>query len=173
VSEAEVAWLAGLLEGEGSFMMVNNRVGGKLYRYPKVVVNMTDRDIIDRVATMFGTTTYEMPAPPKVSHKQQWRATVTGVKAAEWMRRLYPWLGERRRARIDEVLVEYGAIESTEVRRQRACREGALRRWRDRKSGQFLAPDPAQPCGAWGCALPAGHNKGRADIPENHQMGAA
>lgn len=27
-----------------------------------------------------------------------------------------------------------------------------------------------KPCGAWGgCTLPAGHNQGKADIPENHR----
>jgi len=32
----------------------------------------------------------------------------------------------------------------------------------------------ARPCGAWGgCQLPAGHNRGKVDIPENHARPAA
>lgn len=141
-SDAEVAWLAGLLEGEGSFWMITSRDGGqygghKRYRYPKIVVNMTDRDVIDRVSAMFGNSTYKMPpARNYPDRKQQWRAQISGVGAAEWMRRLYPWLGERRRAKIDEVLAEYGAIESTEVRRRRACQEAAANR--RRVNGQFV-----------------------------------
>jgi hypothetical protein len=43
-----LSWLAGLLEGEGSF------VAGKLSkaRQPRIAVAMTDRDIIERVANM-------------------------------------------------------------------------------------------------------------------------
>jgi hypothetical protein len=71
-SDTEIAWLAGLLEGEGYFGMVNNRVNGKTYRYP---------------------------------------------------------LGARRKAMIDAALAEYGAIESTAVRRRRACSEATKRGW--------------------------------------------
>jgi hypothetical protein len=27
-----------------------------------------------------------------------------------------------------------------------------------------------EPCGSFGCTLPAGHNRGRADIPMNHSV---
>jgi len=126
VSDVDIAWLAGILEGEGSFWMSTNHVGGKVYRYPKVVVGMTDRDIIERVAGLIGGSVYDMPRQP--GRKAAFRAQVSGVKAAEWMRRLYPWLGERRRAKIDEILKEYGEIEPTAVRRRRSCSEAALRR---------------------------------------------
>ena len=136
--EAEIAWLAGLLEGEGSFQTINSWVNGKAYRYPKITVNMTDLDVIEHVARLFGTKVYVMPiyvregyAPPK----QQWRATSTGKRAAEWMRKLYPYLGSRRQARIDEVLAEYAALEPTESRRQKACSEAAA--GRTRVGGRF------------------------------------
>lgn len=138
-SDTEIAWLAGLLEGEGSFWMLTSHVAGKQYRYPKVVVNMTDRDIIERVAAMFETSIYTMPIQRNYpERKQQWRAQISGARAAEWMRRLYPWLGERRRAKIDEVLAEYGEIEPTEVRRRKACIEAAARRKRPCADGRFV-----------------------------------
>lgn len=121
-------------------MMIRSIVAGKVYRYPKIVVNMTDRDIIDRVSAMFGTSTYLMP---KVLHprgrKQAYRAQVGGTRAAEWMEILRPWMGERRTQRIDEVLREYGAIKSTEIRRRRACQVAAARRQRHPVTGKFLA----------------------------------
>jgi hypothetical protein len=139
-SDAEVAWLAGLLEGEGSFYMLTSRTGElrKAYRYPKIQVSMTDRDIIDRVSVLFGTKTYAKPPARKYPDRRpQWQAQISGVGAAEWMVRLRPWLGERRRAKIDEVLIEYGTVEPTEVRRRRACSEAAARR--PRVNGRFVA----------------------------------
>lgn len=138
VSDLDVAWLAGLLEGEGTFLMYRNHVGGRVYRYPKVAVNMTDEDIIERVAALFGTKVYVMPQYVE-GRKQQWRAHATGSNAAAWMRRLYPLLGQRRRARIDEVLAEYDACEPTDDRRRKSCKEATLRRERDSATGQFVA----------------------------------
>jgi hypothetical protein len=118
-------------------MMANSRVGGKVYRYPKVIVNMTDKDVIDHVVAMFGGSTYAMPPARKFpDRKPQWRAQISGWQAADWMRRLYPCLGTRRRARIDEILAEYEAQEPTQVRRSRSCSEAAAKRPR-RADGTF------------------------------------
>ena len=56
LSETDVAWLAGLLEGEGTFLLDNRSAT----RYeestvppsPVLRISMTDQDIIDRVAKM-------------------------------------------------------------------------------------------------------------------------
>ena len=50
IARDDLMWLAGLLEGEGSFLMARNIVAGKVYRYPKITVNMTDRDVIEHAA---------------------------------------------------------------------------------------------------------------------------
>lgn len=129
-SEVEVAWLAGLLEGEGSFLTLTDRQGGREYRYPKVTVNMTDRDVIERVASLFGTSVYDLPIYQK-GRKPSFRAQIAGAKAAEWMRLLRPWMGQRRRDSIDAVLAEYGARELT------GNAEAAARR--PRVGGRFVA----------------------------------
>lgn len=134
-SAVEIAWLAGLLEGEGSFLMIRS---SKVYRYPQIVVNMTDRDVIVRVAGLFGGSVYDIPRYVE-GRKLSYRAQITGSGAAQWMMDLYPWLGERRRSRIDKVLAEYRAQEPTQVRRQRACSEAASKRLRSNSNGQFTA----------------------------------
>lgn len=126
MQESELAWLAGLLEGEGSFMMSRNTVNHKVYLYPKVVVTMTDKDVIQRAALLFGTGVYTVKVK---TGKTQYRAQVTGTRAAEFMKQLLPFMGERRSAKINEILASYGDIESTEVRRQRSCSESQSRRW--------------------------------------------
>lgn len=94
-------WLAGLLEGEGWFGIY--RVGAR--SGPEISVNMIDRDIIERVAELFGTKPYG-PRIYKTRPEAQpyYRARLRGKRAAELMKQLYPMLGERRRQRIDEIL---------------------------------------------------------------------
>src|ERR1700745_1969177 len=106
INEIDLAWLAGLLEGEGSFMMNRNIKFGKLYYYPKVVVGMTDEDIIQRAASIFGTSVYMLP---KIDNrKQAWRAQLGGAKAAVLMQLLLPQMGIRRSKKIQEILLAYG-----------------------------------------------------------------
>lgn len=127
INDVELAWLAGILEGEGSFMMGRNIVGGKVYFYPRVVVTMTDRDVIDRVASLFETNTYCLPE--KSDRKDQYRAQVNGSRAATLMEMLLLHMGERRSSKIKEILLEYGEIEPTNVRRSRSCSIAQKQRW--------------------------------------------
>lgn len=95
VDREAVIWLAGLLEGEGAF----DAHRGK---YPRVRVQMTDRDIIDRAGRLMGTTTRlslrEAPASPT------WNAEVSGPRAEAVMTAVLPYMGARRSRRIAEVL---------------------------------------------------------------------
>ena len=50
VPAQDLHWLAGLLEGEGSF----HPGPPSAPRYPVVALAMTDEDVVTRVATMFG-----------------------------------------------------------------------------------------------------------------------
>lgn len=133
--DLDIAWLAGLLEGEGSFMMARNNVGGRTYRYPKITVNMTDKDVIASAAKMFGTSVYVMPQyNPNL--KPQWRATVQGSRAAALMRAVLPWMGNRRSARIGQILDEYDQAETTQSRRRRSNALASSKR--ARSSGRFV-----------------------------------
>lgn len=128
ISEIDLSWLAGLLEGEGSFMMSGNIVNGKTYFYPKITVAMTDQDVIWRVSDLFGTSVYKIPNK-RTDRLQQYRAHVSGSRAAIIMNQLRDHMGSRRKAKIDEILEQYGEIESTEIRRSRSCSIAAKARW--------------------------------------------
>lgn len=56
ISSAEIAWVTGLLEGEGTFQMSGRSL--------TVSVRMTDRDIIERVAHLIHGYTFTLAAPP-------------------------------------------------------------------------------------------------------------
>src|SRR6516225_7531643 len=99
-TESEVAWLAGLLEGEGCFLW--RRIGS--HHYPQIQVCMTDHDIVERVAKMLGNSVTIAKRPKVANHKQMWCTALHGQKAADWMAVVLPWLGERRAAKVKEIL---------------------------------------------------------------------
>lgn len=86
--------------------MMRSHSGGKVYRYPKIVVCMTDRDVILRAANLFGNAVYIVPMQ-REEQLQQYRAQISGSKAAELMEQLLPEMGARRSAKIKEIIEEY------------------------------------------------------------------
>ena len=102
----DIAWLAGLLEGEGSFS--RTYAGGR--GYPVIAVKMCSEDVTRRAAAVFGTTNVH-PVPPRdPSWRMTHRAAVGGAAAAEWMQRLRPLMSARRQAAIDVALDDYYPI---------------------------------------------------------------
>jgi len=102
----DLHWLAGYLEGEGTF----NAGGAKSSttgRYTSICIQVssTDRPVIERVAQLFGgvnvvdlsTHHYSGSFP---NRKPQYRAQVNGDAAVELMAVLKPLLSERRQDQI-------------------------------------------------------------------------
>ncbi len=93
-------WLAGLLEGEGTFL----RPVPSGPRSPIISCRMTDLDVIEFVAAAFGTS---VQAADKGPHKTEYAAAIRGSRCARLMTLLRPMLGRRRRAAIDRALAGY------------------------------------------------------------------
>ena len=85
----EIAWLAGLLEGEGCFAIHKRK-------YPRIVLKMTCEDIVTRAASLMKTTIYR--------NGNQWVTQANGAYAISWMMTLYPFFGKRRREKVTEVI---------------------------------------------------------------------
>jgi hypothetical protein len=101
-TDLETAWLAGLLEGEGCFSLHPGR--GKRV-YARVSMCSTDRDIVTRACTYMNTRLYAANYRRRPSHyKDKFQTYCVGVKAIEVMNRILPYMGERRSARILEVI---------------------------------------------------------------------
>lgn len=110
--ELETGWLAGLLEGEGSFVITAmNKPPSP--RTPRVSVAMTDKDVIEAAALLMGalsvTSKPVTDTPLGNPRKPQWQANVSGHQAIEVMLRVRPHMGRRRGARIDEIVAEWFA----------------------------------------------------------------
>jgi len=100
----DVAWLAGLIEGEGCFVV--SSPGRR--RHMTMALGMTDRDVVERAARLMGSRVrLERRAMP--NRKALWRTDVHGYRAVAWMMTLYSLLGQRRRARIAESLAAWRA----------------------------------------------------------------
>lgn len=99
------AWIAGLLEGEGSF------IAGRAARssYPVIKVEMCEQEVIERAARLLDTRVWVVP-PGTEGWRPTYVAQIAGHRAAEWMRDLRPYMGLRRMAAIDAALSAYHPI---------------------------------------------------------------
>ena len=102
-----IAWLAGLLEGEGTFS--TTRADG--HTYPLLQLNMCGGDVVRRAGTMLGAASVRLLEPRHPHWSSTYVTKVSGTSAAEWMGILRPLMGVRRREAIDRALVEYRPIQ--------------------------------------------------------------
>lgn len=134
MTSGDAAWLAGLLEGEGYFI---ERVGKGRNPRPMIGVKMTDRDVVEHVAKLFGTSVTTI-TPRNKHHSTAYVTRVAGVKAISIMRQILPYMGERRSETIEMLLFLYEDAPvrelSCECGNCSVCRgREANRRYRQRK----------------------------------------
>jgi hypothetical protein len=89
------AWLAGLLEGEGTF-----RCRGGC---PRIALEMTDEDVVATYASIVGAA-YQRRLPTEARHKVSYICSAYGDRATLILKAVLPHMGERRSARIQEHL---------------------------------------------------------------------
>lgn len=95
ISREDAVWLAGLLEGEGTFDLHRRK-------YPRVRVGMSDRDVVGRAATLMGAQVRLSLKP--YPNSAMFHAEVSGTKAVAVMEEVLPHMGARRSAKIATVL---------------------------------------------------------------------
>ena len=94
----EVAWVAGLLEGEGCFC---TKTGGAQY----VNCSMTDEDVVRKLHAIVGRG-YVTTTPPRgLGRKRVWTWRMGGREDVKWLcETILPYMGLRRSQRISEVI---------------------------------------------------------------------
>jgi hypothetical protein len=100
-------WLAGLLEGEGTF--TTTRADGHVY--PVLELKMSDEDVVRRAATMLGAANIQIRQPKYPWWKVTYVAKISGFAAADMMSALRELMGSRRRDAIDTALRNYRPIQ--------------------------------------------------------------
>jgi hypothetical protein len=101
MTEGEIAWVAGIIEGEGSFIRA-----GKNANAVTVKVAMKDEDVIKRLQTVtqMGSVCYDKYGmwTWQVARRDESPVLIELVR---------PWMGVRRTAKINDVMstfVDYG-----------------------------------------------------------------
>ena len=105
MSDHEFYWLAGLLEGEGSFLPGPPSAPNSV----RITLTMTDADVVARVAALWGVSYHEVRR--ELCHAMGWKPNfythLRGRPAVEMMRRLLPLMGARRQGQIERALASY------------------------------------------------------------------
>jgi hypothetical protein len=102
----DLAWLAGLLEGEGTFS--STRTQG--HNYPVLKVTMCTEDVVSKAAGLLTAPSVMRKEPEREGWSASYVAVLSGSDAAEWMRRLRVFMGHRRTEAIDAALSQYHPI---------------------------------------------------------------
>jgi len=98
----DLYWLAGFLDGEGSFM----KGPPSKNNLPIIVCEITDEDTAKNVGRLFVT----KPIKTKLRNikwKQSWRVVVRGRRAVSIMKELYPLMSNRRKEQIKIAINSY------------------------------------------------------------------
>jgi hypothetical protein len=90
----DIAWLAGLLEGEGYFAFISDR--------PRITISMTDRDVIEEAAKLMGDPKIYLTKRP--DKKDIFTIRISGYRAIGIMYQVLPFMKKRRTAQIFAVL---------------------------------------------------------------------
>lgn len=102
MTEAQVAWVAGIIEGEGCFVF--NNMNGKAIASVRISVGMTDKDVIDELLNITGIGNIRFKKKQKEHWKDSWTWFVQ--KQEEQMALInviLPWLKSRRTAKALEL----------------------------------------------------------------------
>lgn len=95
----DIAWLAGILEGEASFGYGCT---------PILEIGMTDEDVINKISTIIKKKYFVTFPKQKMkdgsARKTVYRIRLFGVKAIQIMQWVFPFMGKRRKEKIIEVL---------------------------------------------------------------------
>ncbi len=97
-TEIEVAYIAGLLEGEGTFL----RKGF----CPIIQIGMTDLDVIEEAAKVIniGNRKIYIENDKRPNHKLKYAFCLAGRDALKWMKLIRPYMRSRRGKEIDEII---------------------------------------------------------------------
>jgi hypothetical protein len=97
ISTRDINWVAGFLEGEGSF--------GYHSATLRITAGQKQREPLDRCMRLMGGTIQRIERPERDTHIHHW--ALMGRKAVQWMMTLYVLMSPRRQAQIKECFTEW------------------------------------------------------------------
>ena len=111
MSEIDAAWLAGILEGEGHFgynkrnYTIKSTGEVKFYYDPYVHLQMTDKDVVYRVASLFKSKSVRTYQDKRGNRKLLYRVGCNGkIRLPSLLKSIFPHMGKRRKTKITILL---------------------------------------------------------------------
>lgn len=101
-SDTDIAWAAGLIEGEGCFTLHSKY-------HPYFLLDMCDLDVLQKFQSIFPEASLRGPYYHKdrPTQKARWRVDAFGPKCITIMTSVLPYMGLRRREKINELLTAF------------------------------------------------------------------
>lgn len=118
----DIAWIAGILEGEGSFMLKSKRsYNGTIC----IGLQMSDFDVMERCskilnAKLYGPYISSQKKKDGACKKETWMINIFGSNAASWMMTVFSFMGERRKEKICSLL-EHWKKQQSIIPRMSSC----------------------------------------------------
>jgi hypothetical protein len=113
----QVAWLAGIYEGEGSCAITTGRA-------IRVEIVMTDQDVIDRIQFVTGLGSVTSLAPRGENYKPAYRWSIGSIGAVGFLNAILPWLGKRRADRAQNAIDNWNSNKKQSIAADIACING-------------------------------------------------
>ena len=109
-TDVEIAWAAGLFEGEGCISTTKHELKSGTHLYIKMSLSMTDFDVVEKFARIVGAGNLT----PKRRGQEHWKDQLqwqcgSRTECTRILFMLAPHFGTRRRERMTEVLLGAGA----------------------------------------------------------------
>lgn len=116
MNETEVAWSAGLVEGEGCLIQ-------SAKTSITIQVHMTDLDVLEKLKDIWEGNLYTVNRSDAKPHwKPSWVWTLSGARAALMLELLLPYFGQRRSLKAIEILSNYNAPRQARAKRKEKAR---------------------------------------------------
>lgn len=117
LTPAEIAWLAGIYEGEGSCAITSGRA-------IRVEIVMTDQDVMERIQRLTGLGSVRSLPQRDEKYKRVYRWSVGSLDAVEFLNAVMPWLGQRRAERAEKAVANWTANKRQSSRGDLECVNG-------------------------------------------------
>lgn len=121
--KTQLAWAAGLFEGEGCFSFTQASGSRSLF----VSLGMTDEDVVRRFREVIGFGVIYNRKPCKAHWKPQFTWRIGSFEQVQaFIAFVWPWLCSRRRAKAKVVLRSFHAAEPESVQRRHKRNQSIL-----------------------------------------------
>jgi hypothetical protein len=139
-TEAEIAWAAGLFEGEGCFSVTTTKWGSLI---PSMNLGMTDLDTVERYQSIVDSSRVRGPSDRGPGRKLMYNVDVAErASVRQLILAFLPWLGERRSRRAGELLAVIESLDAATEYRLEFCKRG--HRWTE--DNVYTAPSGIRAC---------------------------